>query len=61
MQIKTKGFSDYCCLLVPIWASAGQIETQISDTIKVQKDKVLYTGNVLVQYGNNKIEAKSTV
>ncbi len=40
---------------------AEQIETQISaDTITVERGEVLFAaGNVLVQYGNNKIEAKA--
>lgn len=40
---------------------AEQIETQISaDTITVERGEVLFAeGNVLVQYGSNKIEAKA--
>ena len=40
---------------------AEQIETQISaDTITVERGEILFAeGNVLVQYGNNKIEAKA--
>ena len=47
--------------LIPFFSLADQIETQISaDTITVEKGEVLFAeGNVLVQYGNNKIKAKA--
>ena len=40
---------------------AEQIETQISaDTITVEQGEILFAeGNVLVQYGNNKIKEKA--
>ena len=46
--------------LIPSCLLAEQIETQISaDTITVERGEVLFAeGNVLVQYGNNKIKAK---
>ena len=46
--------------LVPFFSLADQIETQISaDTITVERGEVLFAeGNVLVQYGTNKIKAK---
>ena len=46
--------------LIPFFLIAEQIETQISaDTITVERGEILFAeGNVLVQYGNNKIEAK---
>jgi len=47
--------------LIPFFLLADQIETQISaDTITVERGEVLFAeGNVIVQYGNNKIEAKA--
>ena len=47
--------------LIPFFLLAEQIETQISaDTITVERGEILFAeGNVLVQYGNNKIEAKA--
>ena len=44
--------------LIPSCLLAEQIETQISaDTITVEQGEVLFAeGNVLVQYGNNKIK-----
>ena len=47
--------------LVPFFLLAEKIETQISaDTITVERGEILFAeGNVLVQYGNNKIVAKS--
>ena len=47
--------------LIPFFLLAEQIETQISaDTITVEKGEILFAeGNVLVQYGNNKIKAKA--
>ena len=47
--------------LVPFFLLAEQIETQISaDTITVERGEILFAeGNVLVQYGNNKIKAKA--
>ena len=49
------------CSLIPLLLLAEQIETQISaDTITVERGEILFAeGNVLVQYGNNKIEAKA--
>ena len=45
--------------LIPLLLLAEQIETQISaDTITVEGGEMLFAeGNVLVQYGNNRIEA----
>ena len=42
---------------IPLLLLAEQIETQISaDTITVERGEILFAeGNVLVQYGNNKI------
>ena len=47
--------------LIPFILLAEQIETQISaDTITVERGEVLFAeGNVLVQYGSNKIKAKA--
>ena len=47
--------------LIPIFLFAEQTETQISaDTITVERGQVLLAeGNVLVQYGKNKIKAKA--
>ena len=47
--------------LIPLFLFAEQTETQISaDTITVERGQILFAeGNVLVQYGNNKIEAKA--
>ena len=47
--------------LIPLFLVAEQIETQISaDTITVERGEILFAeGNVIVQYGNNKIEAKA--
>ena len=47
--------------LIPVFLLAEQIETQISaDTITVERGEILLAeGNVLVQYGKNKIEAKA--
>ena len=47
--------------LIPFFLLAEQIETQISaDTITVERGEILFAeGNVLVQYGNNKIKAKA--
>ena len=47
--------------LVPLFLLAEQIETQISaDTITVERGEILFAeGNVLVQYGSNKIKAKA--
>ena len=47
--------------LIPIFLLAEQTETQISaDTITVEGGEVLFAeGNVLIQYGNNKIKAKA--
>ena len=46
---------------MPFFLLAEQIETQISaDIITVERGEILFAeGNVLVQYGNNKIEAKA--
>ena len=47
--------------LIPFFLLAEQIETQISaDIITVERGEILFAeGNVLVQYGKNKIEAKA--
>ena len=47
--------------LIPFFLLADQTETQISaDTITVERGRVLFAeGNVLIQYGNNKIRAKA--
>ena len=47
--------------LIPFFSWADQTETQISaDTIIVERGEVLFAeGNVLVQYGSNKIKAKA--
>ena len=47
--------------LIPVFLLAKQIETQISaDNITVERGEVLFAeGNVLIQYGNNKITAKA--
>ena len=54
-------FTTIIFALIPFSLLAEQIETQISaDTITVEKGEVLFAeGNVLVQYGNNKIKAKA--
>ena len=54
-------FTTLIISLFPIFLFAKQIETQISaDTITVERGEVLLAeGNVLVQYGNNKIKAKA--
>ena len=46
---------------IPLSVLSEEIETQISaDSITVERGEVLFAeGNVLVQYGNNKIEAKA--
>ena len=47
--------------LISSFLLAEQIETQISaDTITIRQGDFIIEGNVLVQYGNNKIEAKSS-
>ncbi|MDC3002500.1 hypothetical protein OAZ20_00280 [Paracoccaceae bacterium] len=57
----TKFFTTLILSLIPFLLLAEQIETQISaDTITVERGEVLFAeGNVLVQYGSNKIEAKA--
>ncbi len=47
--------------LIPFFSFAEQIETQIfADTITVERDGVLRAeGNILVQYGDNKIRAQA--
>lgn len=57
----TKFFATIIFSLIPVFLLAKQIETQISaDTITVERGEVLLAeGNVLVQYGNNKIKAKA--
>ena len=47
--------------LIPFFSMAEQIETEISaDTIIVERGEILRAeGNVLVQYGSNKIKAKA--
>ena len=54
-------FTTIIFYLIPFFSLADQIETQISaDTITVERGEVLFAeGNVLVQYGNNKIKAKA--
>ena len=54
-------FTTILFFLIPFFLFAEQIETQISaDTITVAKSGVLFAeGNVIVQYGRNKIIAKS--
>ena len=62
MLNKIKGFfTTIIFSLIPIFLLAEQIETQISaDAITVERGEILFAeGNVLVQYGNNKIKAKS--
>ncbi|MDC0042590.1 hypothetical protein OAJ10_02415, partial [Paracoccaceae bacterium] len=57
----TKIFATIIFFIVPVLLDAQQIETQISaDTIIVKRGEVLHAeGNVLVQYGSNKIKAKA--
>ena len=57
----TRFFTTLIFSLIPFLLLAEQIETQISaDTITVERGEILFAeGNVLVQYGNNKIEAKA--
>ena len=47
--------------IIPLFLLAEQIETQISaDTITIEQGEILFAeGNVLVQYGKNKIAAKA--
>ena len=54
-------FTTLTFFLIPRFLLAEQIETQISaDSITVERGEVLFAeGNVLVQYGNNKIEANA--
>ena len=54
-------FAAFIFSLLTFFVHAEQIETQISaDTITIERGEVLFAeGNVLVQYGNNKIKAKA--
>ena len=58
---KTKFFAIIIFFFVPFFLLAEESETQISaDTITVEQGGFLFAeGNVLVQYGKNKIEAKA--
>ena len=62
MYYKLKRFlATIFLFLVPSLVFSEQIETQISaDVIQVRSGDILYArGNVVVQYGNNKIKAKA--
>ena len=64
MLNKIKGFfTTIIFSLIPIFLLAEQIETQISaDAITVERGEILFAeGNVLVQYGNNKIHNLSAI
>ena len=54
-------FATIICSLFSFYSYAEQFETEISaDTIIVERGEVLRAeGNVLVQYGSNKVKAKS--
>ena len=62
MSNKIKRFFTTLILsLIPPFLLAEQIKTQISaDTITVKRGEILFAeGNVVIQYGNNKIKAKA--